>query len=285
MQPGKVSIGEAVSWVGGGWKIFRASPGAWMLIGLVDLLISSAIQFVPFIGMFLTFLAAPLFTAGVMYAAREVEAGREIRLDYLFQGFREPGRLGPLIGLGGIYIGSLLAIVVLCALALVMSGATASLALDAIRPRGLPSQQALYILLVVLVAIALFIPVLMALYYATPLVMFDRMPVWSALGSSFKACLRNFLPLLVFGLVLFILLLVLALIFVAVIGLFVAFFITSGASTGETTAGVVVAVIVGMLLLYLVSVPLIPILTGMNFCSYRSVYKDHRKDSATGMAG
>jgi len=281
MQPGKISVGEAVSWVAGGWKIFIASPGTWLLIGLVDLLISSAIQFVPFIGMLLAFMVAPIFTAGLLYAAREIEAGREIRLDYLFQGFREPGRMGPLLGLGGIYIGSMVAIVVVCVLVLVLTGATADLGRDAAGAAGLLDSQALYILLVVLIAIALFLPVLMALYYAIPLVMFHRSPIWAALGSSLTACLRNFLPLLVFGLVLLVPLLVLALILGAIVGLFLALFTATASSA---VAGGVLAVVLGMLLMFLVSIPLVTILTGMNFCSYRSVYKDYPEDRGTGMA-
>lgn len=282
MQPGKVSVGEAVSWVAGGWKIFIASPGTWLLIGLVDLLISSAIQFVPFIGMLLAFVAAPIFTAGLLYAAREIEAGREIRLDYLFQGFREPGRLGPLLGLGGIYLGSMIVIVVVCLLALVLTGATADLGRDVAGAAGLLDPQALYILLVVLIAIALFLPVLMALYYAIPLVMFRRTPIWAALGSSLKACLRNFLPLLVFGLVLLVPLLVLALILGAIVGLFFALFVTSASSAA---AGGVLAVVLGILLMFLISIPLVTILTSMNFYSYRSVYKDYPEDRGSGMAG
>lgn len=282
MQPGKVSVGEAVSWVAGGWKIFIASPGTWLLIGLVDLLISSAIQFVPFIGMLLAFMVAPIFTAGLLYAAREIEAGREIQLDYLFQGFREPGRLGPLLGLGGIYIGSMVAIVVVCVLVLVLTGATADLGRDAAGAAGLLDPQALYILLVVLIAIALFLPVLMALYYAIPLVMFHRSPIWAALGSSLTACLRNFLPLLVFGLVLLVPLLVLALILGAIVGLFFALFVTSASSAA---AGGVLAVVLGILLMFLVSIPLVTILTSMNYCSYRSVYSGQPENRGTGMAG
>ncbi len=283
MQPGKVSVGEAVSWVAGGWKIFIASPGTWLLIGLVDLLISSAIQFVPFIGMLLSFIAAPIFTAGLLYAAREIEAGREIRLDCLFQGFREPGRMGPLLGLGGIYVGSMVAIVVVCVLVLVLTGATADLGRDAAGAAGLlVDPQALYILLVVLIAIALFLPVLMALYYAIPLVMFHRSPIWAALGSSLTACLRNFLPLLVFGLVLLVPLLVLALILGAIVGLFFALFVTSASSAA---AGGVLAVVLGILLMFLVSIPLVTILTSMNFCSYRSVYKDYPEDRGSVISG
>ncbi len=284
MQPGKVSVGEAVSWVGGGWRIFAARPGIWLLIGLVYLLISSAAQFVPFLGGLIAVIITPIFTAGLMYAAREAAEGRELRLDYLFQGFREPGRAGPLFGLGGIYLGSVITIAVLCVALLFMTGAMPDLTREASTRGDFPDQAILGILLVFMVGLALFVPVLMALYYATPLVMFNGTPVWMALGSSLKACLRNFWPLTVFGLVLFLLLLALVLILAAIVALLFFLFLATGSAAGSV-ASVVVAVVLAMVLMILVSIPLIPVLTGMNFCSYRSVYGSQPENRGTGMAG
>ncbi|OGI38819.1 MAG: hypothetical protein A2140_03940 [Candidatus Muproteobacteria bacterium RBG_16_62_13] len=257
----------------------------WLLIGLVYLMISSAAQFVPFLGGLIAFIIAPIFTAGLMYTAREAGEGREIRLDYLFQGFRETGRAGPLFGLGGVYLGSVIGIVALCAVLLIMTGSMPDLSREAVGGDGLPDAALLNILLVVMIGLALFIPVLMALYFATPLVMFHGTPVWTALGSSLRACLRNFWPLTVFGLVLFVLLLGLALILVLVVGLMTAMFATTGSATGAASAGVLAAVVLGMLLMFLISIPLVSILTGMNFCSYRSVYGGQPENRGAGMAG
>jgi uncharacterized membrane protein len=45
----------------------------------------------------------------------------------------------------------------------------------------------------------------MLFFFATPLVALNQVPVFKALGMSFKASLRNFLPILVYGLVVMIL--------------------------------------------------------------------------------
>lgn len=281
----KVSIGEAVSWVGRGWRLFTASPGMWLLIGLVALLIHSAVQMLPFIGLFISILISPLITAGLLFAAREVDAGRPLHLEHLFQGFREPGRMGPLFGLGGVYVGGVVITLVLCVGALMVTGGFAGLSREELASLGLFDEQMLSVWLVVLAAIALFIPVLAALYYATPLVMFHGVPVWTALGSSLMACLRNFIPLMVFGLVLLLLFLALGLILMAIVGLIALPFVNAG-NSAEMVAGVVVGVVIAMIVMFLASIPVIAILSAMNYHSYRSVYQDRPAcEQGAGMAG
>jgi uncharacterized membrane protein len=57
-------------------------------------------------------------------------------------------------------------------------------------------------LLAVLIALALMIPVLMAIWFAAPLVVFHQLGAIEALKSSFNACLRNIVPFLIYGLIL-----------------------------------------------------------------------------------
>jgi len=264
----KVSVREAVSWVGGGWTIFRASIGLWLLIGLIDVLISSAVQFVPYLGLLIIFFLTPVFAAGFQFAAREASEGRGLRIEYLFQGFREPGRLKPLLMLGGVYVGSFLATALLAWLLIVgFSGAESF-----VGQLGLSMARNIRILLALLIALAIFLPVLMALYYAPPLIMFRGAPAGQALWSSLVACIRNFWPLSVFGLVVFLILFLLFLL----IGLIIALPIVFGVATGEgvsITAGIIVAVMIALLLMIVIWIPLMPILMCMNYCSYRSIYK------------
>jgi hypothetical protein len=249
------------------------------------MLVHSAVQLVPCIGLFISVLISPIITAGLLFAAREIDAGRPLRMEHLFQGFREPGRMGPLFGLGGVYVGSLVITIVLCVGLLMLTGGTAVLAREETASAALFDEQMLSVWLVILVAIALFIPVLAALYYATPLVMFHGMPVWTALGSSLMACLRNFIPLMVFGLVLLLLFLAAALILVVIVGLVALPFVAAGASGEAAIAGIVMAVVLGMIILFLVSIPVIAILSAVNYHSYRSVYQDHPAGSGTALAG
>ena len=59
------------------------------------------------------------------------------------------------------------------------------------------------ILLAVLVALALLIPVAMAAWFAPALVVLNDMGVGDAIKASFWACLKNIVPFLVYGLILF----------------------------------------------------------------------------------
>ena len=60
------------------------------------------------------------------------------------------------------------------------------------------------ILLAVLIMFALLLPAVMAVWLAAPLVMFHEHGALEAMKGSFTGCLRNVLPFLVYGLVLFV---------------------------------------------------------------------------------
>jgi uncharacterized membrane protein len=59
------------------------------------------------------------------------------------------------------------------------------------------------VLLAVLIVFALLLPLGMATWFAPLLVMFHGMAPLEAMKSSFVACLKNLLPFLVYGVVLF----------------------------------------------------------------------------------
>jgi uncharacterized membrane protein len=67
------------------------------------------------------------------------------------------------------------------------------------------------LLLVALIALAVTIPVIMAFYFAPALITFNDLEVMQALKLSFRGCLRNIMPFLLFG-ILMILLSILAMI-------------------------------------------------------------------------
>ena len=67
---------------------------------------------------------------------------------------------------------------------------------------------ALTILLAVLIALALSMPLLMAVWFAPPLVVFHDLGAVEAMKASFTGCLRNVVPFLVYGIVALVLLFV-----------------------------------------------------------------------------
>jgi uncharacterized membrane protein len=84
-----------------------------------------------------------------------------------------------------------------------MSGDTSQVATIA-------GASALTILLALLVGMALLVPLLMALWFAPALVYFHNEPPLDALKTSFFACLKNWLPFLVYGFVMLVLVVIAA---------------------------------------------------------------------------
>ena len=60
-------------------------------------------------------------------------------------------------------------------------------------------------LLAILIALALFVPVNMALWFAPALVMLSDETAPRAVGESFKGCLKNIIPFLIYGVIVFVL--------------------------------------------------------------------------------
>jgi uncharacterized membrane protein len=65
-------------------------------------------------------------------------------------------------------------------------------------------------MLFLLVLLALLMPLTMAMWFATALVLFDRLQAWQAFKISYRGCLANLMPFLVFGLIAMVLLVVAA---------------------------------------------------------------------------
>jgi uncharacterized membrane protein len=60
----------------------------------------------------------------------------------------------------------------------------------------------LSILLAWLIALGLIVPVVMTVWFAPPLVVFNELGAFDALQSSFLGCLKNIVPFLLYGLIL-----------------------------------------------------------------------------------
>jgi uncharacterized membrane protein len=186
--------GRGWSWIAEGWKLFKRQPGLW----IVMMLIMAAIVIVlglTVVGTLVSLVLTPLFVAGIVIGCRALDEGRELELGHLFAGFRTHS--GALVTLGLIYLA---AWIVIAFIARALAGPT---------PESLPTndpaaiaEAARAMVLPMLVAAALFIPVLMALWFAPPLVVFNDQKAVQAIKLSFAACLKNILPFLWYSVVL-----------------------------------------------------------------------------------
>jgi hypothetical protein len=196
MDPKSVDIGRGVAWFSCGWRIFAKSPGLWIVLTVLLLVIVLVLVSIPFGGFVLT-LFTPVLAAGLLHGARELKAGRALELAHLFQGFRDQTKLSPLIALGAVALGA--GIVSALIVAVFVGGTMMSMDMDdpAYNMMRFGTGGLIALLLIVTVHLA----ATALIYFAVPLVMFRGMPPGQAMASSVRACIRNVLPLFAFSVI------------------------------------------------------------------------------------
>ncbi len=207
-SPKKNSIGFGWKWIKEGFGFFKQSPLIWILNLIIYFVIFIVLSLLPLVSI-LTSLLTPLFGAGFIYGAHELDHGRPLKVGHLFEGFRK--NTGSLFAVGGLY---LLGIIVSIAIAAGVAYATGSFdaftrvasqastnpveQLDILKSLILPG----------LVYLALILPLAMAIWFAPTLVILHDMGAVEAMKKSFNGCLKNMLPYLWYGIIAFVLVLV-----------------------------------------------------------------------------
>jgi uncharacterized membrane protein len=191
--------GHGWSWIAQGWELFKRQPGMWIGIVLLGFVIFIAAAFIPVVGGLAMTLFGPVFAAGIMIGCKALDSGGELELGHLFAGFRE--RTGTLIGVGALYLAATL--VVMLVVGLVM-GVGMFTMMGGGDPQAV-AAMGMTMVLAMLVMFALLLPAVMAVWLAAPLVVFHDHGAVEAMKGSFSGCLRNMLPFLLYGVVLFVL--------------------------------------------------------------------------------
>jgi len=194
--------GDGWNWIAEGWRLFMKAPGTWIAIAVVASVIFVVLALIPILGGLALSLLAPVFAAGLMLGCRALDHGQPLEFRHLFAGFQV--QLGNLVAVGAIYLGLSLAIMLVVMLA---TGAS-MFALFAGGGAQNPAAAAgafTTMALAMLVAALLFVPLAMAMWFAPPLVVLHELGPVEAMKQSFGGCLRNVVPFLVYGVVLFVL--------------------------------------------------------------------------------
>ncbi|HZZ93369.1 MAG TPA: BPSS1780 family membrane protein [Usitatibacter sp.] len=206
--PGRIRpVGDGWKWIAQGWRLFARSPVMWIVALLLFLVIAFALMLVPFVGHIALHLLSPVFGAGLMLACAALETRGDFELGELFGGFRN--RLGSLVVVGILlFLGEIAIFLVF--MAIVGFGLLASILGAMVSGETTQALHALIaastsILLASLVALALFVPLIAAYWFAPALVAMHGMGPGAAMMASLSASLRNFLPFLLYGFVMMIL--------------------------------------------------------------------------------
>ena len=186
------------NWIVAAWSIFRRAAGVWIGMVVVLALIYAVLGALPIVGAIASIVASPVLTGGLMLASRTTHQGGEAHFDQLFGGFKH--RTGPLVGVGVLYLVGMGAIMLVAGL---VSGASIFGLLNATTPEAVLALGTT-LLLACLIFLALLLPLLMAVWFAPALIVFHELGPLAAMQASFAGCLRNMLPFLLYGIVLFI---------------------------------------------------------------------------------
>lgn len=198
----KVPAGDGAEWLLGGFALLRAAPLALGLLGLIWGTLSAAASMSGHIAASLVmWLLGPILFAGVIHAAREVDAGRPARPAHLLQGLRE----GRTLALLALLLPQIVALVLLALLLVAMLGGEQLQQVaqvmeqmqagpDPELAQSLPTGTLLGWLLIALVVgiVAGFFT-----FIAVPEILYRSRGAFPAMGLSFRACVRNLGALLV----------------------------------------------------------------------------------------
>ena len=187
-------------WIAQGALIFRKNPALWMLLIAILFVGSRIVLAIPLAGL-VAVLVAPNFFAGLAHGAQALEQGKPLRIGYLASGFLK--NAANLITIGGVsMIGQ---IIMLMAMVLVggesIGDISRAVASGAATPETVEAMRAAAprMMMAVIIGFGVTLPLMMAVWFAPLLVFFDDMKPLAALAASLWACLKNTLPLLVFG--------------------------------------------------------------------------------------
>lgn len=194
--------GNGWSWIAEGWRAFMKAPGTWIAIAIALFVIFLALAFIPFIGGIALSVLAPVFAGGLMLGCRALDEGKELEFRHLFAGFRT--QFGSLVAVGAIYLG--LSFVIMLAVGLITgAGLFAFLSFGGSQSPAAMSGAFTTLMLGMLIALLLFVPLAMAMWFAAPLVVLNQLGPVEAMKQSFTGSLRNIIPFLLYGVVVFVL--------------------------------------------------------------------------------
>lgn len=206
MEVRQLGPGAGWRWIVQGFNLFRKSPLLWIVLCLILLAIAVVVGMIPWLGQLVLYLLSPVFLAGVMVGCRAVQRGKELEISHLFEGFRR--NTSALVTIGGVY---LVGQILIYGVMQMVGGHTLDdfvRALQEAGSGGTMPEMAQPVKMAMLVGAALSVPLLMAVWFAPLLVIFDGFLPFRSMRTSFNACLANMLPLLVYGLVLVVLILI-----------------------------------------------------------------------------
>jgi hypothetical protein len=205
MEIQRVGAAHGWLWVTRGFGLFRRSPLLWIVFVMILYLAAQLALQLPLLG-FLMMLLYPVFLAGLMIGCRELDLGRPLGVGHLIAGFGH--NAAQLVTIGG---ANLVGQLVIGFVMYVMGGpelrGILAGPIDSLDP-AVAAQAANRIMVALIAGTVLSIPLLMAVWFAPLLAVFDNRPALAAMKLSFLGCWRNLPTFLAYGMLLIALIMV-----------------------------------------------------------------------------
>lgn len=194
----KLTAGQGNRMVADAWAIYKVSPFKWTLITFTLFAIMLLLSMVPIIGSFIgTMFYTPLF-AGLLMGARDIDRGDTLKFSHLFAAIKSNAK-----GVFGFAAVITLLSIINMAIAFSFMGSEYFMAMyggQEIDPATLSVDPMNMLIGFSVLLLGTFLLVMFS-WFATPLIALQSVGVFKAMGMSFKASLKNWLSLTVYGLV------------------------------------------------------------------------------------
>lgn len=193
--------GHGWDWIKSARELTKSRVWLWMGVLIVFIIIAVAISAIPQLGRLAIYFVMPVLIGGVMLTCDKAYKGGEITFGDFFAGFRSG-----FLRLVGVGLATLLVFAVILAIVAVIFSSEVALVLAGInKPVSSDPAFLISVLLASLVAMALSIPVYMALWFSYALVALNDFTVIQALKASFSGCAKNIWAFFVYGVMVFLL--------------------------------------------------------------------------------
>ena len=251
MQARIVETARGARWLAEGWRLFRAAPLGWLAAVFGYWLLMTIVSLLPLVGVAAAAVLVPAFSVGFMALARAAGHHARLELGLLFDGFRHEPRAQ--LALGVVYLACL--VLLLAASALADNGALARWMLTGERP-GDEVLDSPEFMSAAAAAAALYLPVMLAFWFAPPLAAWHGTGAAKALFFSLAASMMNWRAFLAYGAVMALVMVLVPFVFVWAIAL------VTGGAPALPLAPLALALLIVLL----------PTLFASFYASYRDVF-------------
>lgn len=183
-------------WVKQGYGYFKQQPIEFFTLFIAYLFFMLILELVPFVGQILAFILLPLFTLSFMQACKEIDQGIRIHPRLLLYGFRLP-QAAKLMQLGLLY---LIAACVALGASTFVDGGVFWQFISGQKELNVKIVEGTNMTAAMLFAMLIYIPALLAFWFAGPLIAWHQMPLFKAIFYSFFAALKSIRVFFVYGL-------------------------------------------------------------------------------------